>query len=100
MWNCVENLETLFAAFKLRAVPFNVNFRYRETELPYIFKDAKPDVIVFDPLLSERITAAKESVGLPMHQDLDRPGRHGARCVEHGGVDCRARTDAAHRARR
>ncbi|HEY5274602.1 MAG TPA: AMP-binding protein [Acidimicrobiales bacterium] len=68
MWNCVENLETMFAAFKLRAVPFNVNFRYRETELSYIFKDAKPDAIVFDPILSDRITAAKDYVGLPMRQ--------------------------------
>jgi 3-oxocholest-4-en-26-oate---CoA ligase len=74
MWNCVENLETLFAAFKLRAVPFNVNFRYQKTELSYIFEDAKPDVVVFDPQLGERVGAAMESVGQQIHQISIGPG--------------------------
>src|ERR1051326_7695405 len=43
--NCIENMEALFAAFKLRAVPFNVNYRYREKELSYLLQDAKPRVI-------------------------------------------------------
>ena len=43
--NCIENVEAVFAAFKLRAVPFNVNFRYRERELGYLLQDAKPRVM-------------------------------------------------------
>jgi fatty-acyl-CoA synthase len=67
MWNCAENLEALFAAFKLRAVPFNVNFRYRETELSYIFEDAKPAAVFFDPQLTDRILAAAGHASQPMH---------------------------------
>jgi fatty-acyl-CoA synthase len=67
MWNCPENLEVLFAAFKLRAVPFNVNFRYRETELTYIFEDAKPAAVFFDPQLSDRIMGAAAQTDRPMH---------------------------------
>lgn len=67
MWNCIENLESLFAAFKLRAVPFNLNYRYREKELSYIFEDAKPAAVVFDPQLTERVRAAVADIGQPMH---------------------------------
>jgi 3-oxocholest-4-en-26-oate---CoA ligase len=66
MWNCPENLESLFAAFKLRAIPFNLNYRYRETELSYIFNDAKASVVIFDPQLAERIELAAKNVDHPM----------------------------------
>jgi 3-oxocholest-4-en-26-oate---CoA ligase len=67
MWNCIENLESLFAVFKLRAVPFNINYRYRETELSYVFEDAKPSVVLFDSHLTDRVRAAAANVGRPMH---------------------------------
>ena len=35
-----EYLEALLASFKLRAVPFNVNYRYTADELAYLFGDA------------------------------------------------------------
>lgn len=38
--NGTEYLETMIAAFKLRAVPVNVNYRYVEEELAYLFDDA------------------------------------------------------------
>ncbi len=67
MWNCIENLESLFAAFKLRAVPFNLNYRYRETELAYVFTDAQPSVVLFDSDLTDRVRAAAASAGRPVH---------------------------------
>jgi acyl-CoA synthetase (AMP-forming)/AMP-acid ligase II len=38
--NGTEYLEAMLAAFKLRAVPININFNYVEGELEYLYKDA------------------------------------------------------------
>jgi 3-oxocholest-4-en-26-oate---CoA ligase len=38
--NCIEWVEAMFALYKLRAVPVNVNFRYVEDELHYLFENA------------------------------------------------------------
>ncbi|MCP3983551.1 MAG: acyl-CoA synthetase [bacterium] len=40
MYNCNEYLEGMLACFKVRAVPINVNYRYVDAELLYIFDDA------------------------------------------------------------
>ena len=65
--NCIENVEAVFAAFKLRAVPFNVNFRYRERELGYLLQDARPRVIIYDHAFRDRVLPAIERSGLPVH---------------------------------
>lgn len=65
--NCIENMEALFAAFKLRAVPFNVNFRYREKELSYLLQDAKPRAIIYDQAFRDRVLPSIERSGLPVH---------------------------------
>ncbi|MGP4019618.1 acyl-CoA synthetase [Saccharopolyspora sp. 5N708] len=38
--NSIEALETMLAAYKIRAVPININFRYVPRELRYIFDNA------------------------------------------------------------
>lgn len=54
-YNRVEWIESMLACFKIRAVPININFRYVEDELTYIFDDA--DIVAtvyersFTPLL-------------------------------------------------
>ena len=40
LYNGTEYLEGMLAAFKLRAVPVNVNYRYGEDELRYLLDDA------------------------------------------------------------
>lgn len=40
MYNSGEYLEAMFACFKIRAVPINVNYRYVGEELTYIFENA------------------------------------------------------------
>ena len=65
--NSIENVEALYAALKLRAVPFNVNFRYRERELTYLMSDAKPAVIVYDHAFAERVLPAIKQSGLAVH---------------------------------
>lgn len=44
-----EYLEVMLAAFKVRAVPVNVNYRYVEGELAYLFGDAAPALVVREP---------------------------------------------------
>ena len=46
---------TMLAAFKLRAVPINVNFRYVAEELRYIFDNADLVGIVYDREFSDRL---------------------------------------------
>jgi 3-oxocholest-4-en-26-oate---CoA ligase len=40
LYNGIEYLEASLAAFKIRAVPININYRYVEEELRYLFKNA------------------------------------------------------------
>ncbi len=43
-----EYLEGMLAAFKLRAVPVNVNYRYVEEELQYLLDNSDAKVVLFD----------------------------------------------------
>ncbi|MDG2048343.1 MAG: acyl-CoA synthetase [Halioglobus sp.] len=45
-YNCMEWVETLWAVFKIRAVWININFRYVEDELAYIFNNADLKALV------------------------------------------------------
>lgn len=53
-----EYLEAMVAAFKVRAVPMNVNTRYTVDELRYLLADAQPSVILHEPDRRERVATA------------------------------------------
>jgi acyl-CoA synthetase (AMP-forming)/AMP-acid ligase II len=55
LYNSPEFMETYFAALKLRAVPFNVNYRYVEEELLYLLDNADAEVVVFHASFAERM---------------------------------------------
>lgn len=55
--NRVEFVEAMLAAFKLRAVPINVNFRYLEEELEYIFDDADLVALIHERRFSPLVAA-------------------------------------------
>ncbi|QLL07394.1 acyl-CoA synthetase [Mycobacterium vicinigordonae] len=44
--NGPEYLEAMLAAFKIRAVPINVNYRYQKAELTYLFRDSDPKSVI------------------------------------------------------
>ena len=44
--NSTQWVETMLAAFKLRAVPINVNYRYVEEELAYLLDNADAVALV------------------------------------------------------
>ena len=55
--NSIEYVETMLAAYKLRAVPINVNYRYVEDELQYLLDDSDARAIVFDREFAPRFAA-------------------------------------------
>ena len=58
LYNCPEYLEAVFAAFKLRATPVNVNYRYLAEEMTYILDNADAEALVFHGSLGDRVTSA------------------------------------------
>lgn len=67
LYNCIEYLEVVYAAFKLRAVPINVNYRYQEAELLYLLDDADAEVVVFHGSLADRLVAVAPRLRRPVH---------------------------------
>src|SRR5687768_7908138 len=48
LYNGTEYIEGMLAAFKLRAVPINVNYRYVADELRYLFKDSDAKAVIHE----------------------------------------------------
>jgi acyl-CoA synthetase (AMP-forming)/AMP-acid ligase II len=61
--NCTEFVEAYFAALKIRAVPFNVNFRYTGEEIAYLLGNADAEVLVFHSSLGEVVAGALAAAG-------------------------------------
>ncbi|MDQ1697707.1 MAG: 3-oxocholest-4-en-26-oate---CoA ligase [Frankiaceae bacterium] len=59
LYNCTEYVETMIACFKIRAVPINVNYRYVEDELAYLFNDADVVALVHDTEFTSRVEAVR-----------------------------------------
>lgn len=55
LYNGFEYQEAQFAAFKQRAVPCNVNYRYIAEELAYLLNNADAKAIFFDVSLRDRL---------------------------------------------
>ena len=53
--NSAEWIETLWAVFKLRAVWININYRYVEDELAYLFGNAHLKALVHDSAFTDRV---------------------------------------------
>jgi acyl-CoA synthetase (AMP-forming)/AMP-acid ligase II len=62
--NSIEAVETLLAAFKLRAAAININYRYIQNELAYLLQDADLSALVYDHDLAPIVAAVAPS-GLP-----------------------------------
>jgi acyl-CoA synthetase (AMP-forming)/AMP-acid ligase II len=55
--NCAEYLEAMLAAFKIRAVPINVNFRYVEKELRYLIDNADLVALIYHREFGPRVAS-------------------------------------------
>ncbi|MCE9622282.1 MAG: AMP-binding protein [Actinomycetia bacterium] len=55
LYNGNEYLEAHYAAFKMRGVPINVNYRYIDEELVYLLDNADAEALVFHSSLADRV---------------------------------------------
>ncbi|MGW6697410.1 AMP-binding protein [Nocardia sp. NPDC055049] len=55
LYNSPEYLECFYAALKVGMVPVNINYRYQDTELQYVFDNADAEAIVFHGAFTERL---------------------------------------------
>jgi fatty-acyl-CoA synthase len=59
-YNTPEHLEAVFAAYKLRACPINLNFRYQARELAEVLEDSECEVVVYHGSLAEHVGSARD----------------------------------------
>jgi acyl-CoA synthetase (AMP-forming)/AMP-acid ligase II len=60
--NCVEWVEAMLAVFKIRAAVVNVNHRYVDDELTYLFNDADLRALIFADEFAPRVATARAKV--------------------------------------
>ena len=60
LYNGVEYLTAMIGCFKVRAVPINVNYRYVEEELAYLYNDADLVAVVYDVEFAQRVRAVRD----------------------------------------
>jgi acyl-CoA synthetase (AMP-forming)/AMP-acid ligase II len=61
-YNSIEWVETMLGAYKIRAIPINVNYRYVEEELHYLFDNADLVALVHERQFVKKIAAVKPRV--------------------------------------
>ncbi|MEX0768938.1 MAG: AMP-binding protein, partial [Microthrixaceae bacterium] len=64
LYNGPEYLESTFGSFKLRAATLNVNYRYLEDELQYLFDNSQAQAVVFAAEFAARLEAVRGSLPL------------------------------------
>ncbi|MFE9321325.1 acyl-CoA synthetase [Nocardia sp. NPDC052278] len=62
--NTVEAVEAMVAVFKARAVMINVNFRYVENELQYIFDNSDMVALIHERRYSDRVAGVRPNTPL------------------------------------
>lgn len=65
MYNRAEYLITLYAAYKIGAIPVNINFRYHGTELAELLAMSRPAALVHPSSLTAAVRDAAGRVPLP-----------------------------------
>ncbi len=58
--NRPEFIESFLGALKARLVPVNVNYRYREDELVYLFDNSDSEVVVYEATYADRIARVRD----------------------------------------
>ena len=72
--NAVEWIETLWAVFKLRAVWININYRYVEDELRYLFDNADLKALVYQRTYAPRVAGVLPAMPLLKHSIVIEDG--------------------------
>ena len=93
LYNGIEYLQTVLGCLKARIVPVNVNYRYVEEELAYLYRDANLVALVFDAEFTERVAAARPRATALRH--LIRVGEPAPGSPELGAVVAFAEAEAS-----
>jgi 3-oxocholest-4-en-26-oate---CoA ligase len=64
MYNSNEYTEGVYATFKMRGVPVNVNYRYLEDELVYLLDNSDAEALLFHGALGDRVAKVRDRVPL------------------------------------
>jgi acyl-CoA synthetase (AMP-forming)/AMP-acid ligase II len=84
-YNSVEWVETLWAVFKIRAVWVNINYRYVEDELAYLFDNADLKALVYQREFAPRVRGVLDRLPMLSHSVVVEDGS-GADLVGLGSV--------------
>ncbi|QIZ36963.1 acyl-CoA synthetase [Saccharopolyspora sp. ASAGF58] len=84
--NSIEALETMLAAYKVRAVPININFRYVPNELRYIFDNADLAALVHERRYSDHVAKVRPEFPQLSEVLVIEDGTD-ADCTGYGGVE-------------
>lgn len=77
LYNGNEYLEILYGAFKARAVPVNVNYRYLEDELAYLLDNSDAEALFFHGSLGDRVAKVlHRSPGVKLLVQIDDGSPH------------------------
>ena len=60
LYNSNEYVEGLYATFKVRGVPVNVNYRYLEDELAYLLDNSDAEAVLFHGSLAEQVAKVRD----------------------------------------
>jgi fatty-acyl-CoA synthase len=72
LFNSPEFVEAYFGALKLRAVPFNVNYRYTGHEVAYLLDNAEADALVYHARLAPVVAGAlAQATARPLLLEVD-----------------------------
>lgn len=69
--NCSAYIEGMFAAWKLRAVPVNINYRYVERELRYLYDDADLVAVIYHRRFADRLAEVAPATRLVVDDGSD-----------------------------
>src|SRR5215475_9117159 len=64
LYNGNEYTEGVYATFKIRGVPVNVNYRYLEDELVYLLDNSDAEAILFHGSLGDRVAKVRDRAPL------------------------------------
>jgi fatty-acyl-CoA synthase len=60
--NSNEYLESQYSVFKIKGVPINVNYRYKEEELIYLLENSDSEAIFYQSCYAEQIASIKDKI--------------------------------------
>ncbi|HEY0396967.1 MAG TPA: AMP-binding protein, partial [Acidimicrobiia bacterium] len=75
LYNGTEFVETMLAAFKLRAAVVNVNYRYVAAELAYLLADSDAKAVVYDTRFAPTLAEVEAGAGRGSQANPPRTGR-------------------------